>query len=287
MKVVPLSKMAKNMEVFPYTLILYLCFIQELEKKRREERMRQKQWEQRHRLGSFRRKAKLPVRSIESDPLSGPAQDEETPLQGLNQQLGLDSPPPPFSPSYSRRPSETGGTILRRASLVAPGLPGQAGYPTSASMSRHDRFRRRRSVSPLDPRDTLFRRSMSPSRYDDDEEPLLHGAVSPRYDERAVSPIHYGVDNELLDISPVPMSRRQSYDMSRSPRLSLATSPRDPTSFFTETDPIPYLRQLSAERRASATYSEGRPLVLPTERSYDRDTESQYDSDDPSRETRF
>ena len=246
--------------------------------------MRQKQWEQKHRLGSFRRKAKLPTRSSESDPLSAAGADEETPLQGLNQQLGLDSPPP-FSPSYSRRPSESGGTVLRRASLVAPGQPGPVGLQ---SVSRHDRYRRRRSVSPLDPRDTLFRRSMSPSRYDDDEEPLLHGAVSPRYDERALSPTLYGVDNELLDISPVPISRRASYDMSRSPRLSIATSPREHTSFFSETDPIPYLRQLSAERRASASYPEGRPLTLPTDRTYeDRDTESQYDSDDPNRDSRF
>ena len=215
--------------------------------------------------------------------MSGQGPEEEsTPLQGINQQLGLESPPP-FSPSYSRRPSETGGTVLRRSSLV-PGQPTGAG-----PVSRHDRFRRRRSVSPLDPRDTLFRRSMSPSRFEDDEEPLLHGAASPRYDERAMSPTLYGVDNELLDISPVPISRRQSYDMSRSPRLSLATSPREHTSFFSESDPIPYLRQLSVERRASASYPEGRPLTLPTDRGGydDRDTEDQYDSDDPTRETRF
>ncbi|XP_076470932.1 inositol 1,4,5-trisphosphate-gated calcium channel ITPR2-like isoform X2 [Babylonia areolata] len=34
--------------------------MEELEKKRREERMRQKLWEQKHRLGSFRRRARLP-----------------------------------------------------------------------------------------------------------------------------------------------------------------------------------------------------------------------------------
>ena len=246
--------------------------------------MRQKQWEQKYRLGSFRRKAKLPTRSIESDPLSGPGPEEETPLQGINQQLGLESPPP-FSPSYTRRPSDTGGTVLRRSSLVAPGPQTQSG-----PVSRHDRFRRRRSVSPLDPRDTLFRRSISPSRFEDDEEPLIHGAVSPRYDERAMSPTLYGVDNELLDISPVPMSRRQSYDMSRSPRLSLATSPREHTSFFAESDPMHYIRQLSVERRASLSYPEGRPLTLPTDRGGydDRDAEDQYeDSDDPTRETRF
>ena len=76
--------------------------------------MRQKVWEQKHRLGSFRRKAKLPVRSSSAEAIS-PAPQEE-PQQGL---LAIESqsPPPYLSPSYSRRQSVAG----RRGSVVGLG----------------------------------------------------------------------------------------------------------------------------------------------------------------------
>ena len=46
------------------------CMFQELEQKRRDERVKQKQWEQKHRLGSFRRRKGLPG-PRESDPTIG------------------------------------------------------------------------------------------------------------------------------------------------------------------------------------------------------------------------
>jgi hypothetical protein len=244
---------------------------QELEKKRLEERMRQKAWEEKHRLGSFRKKASLQTRSSE-DLLSSAQQDEQFTHQDTLQ-LAIESPPQGLSPSYSRRPSIS--ALQRRPSGVGPGYQPPA--------NRHDRYRRRRSVSPLDPRETLYRRS---SRgFDDDQEPLI-GALG--YEDRAQSPTLFGVDNDLLDITPVPFSRRQSL---RSPRLSLATSPREHTSFFAESDPMPYLRQLSQqysqERRLSQTYPEGRPLTLPPDRDLDRDDADSITSDGGTPETRF
>lgn len=225
--------------------------------------MRQKLWEQKHRLGSFRRKAKITDRSRSEDNLSTAQYDDQEPEQGQDMlQLAVDSPPQTLSPSYSRRPSASGPSGRR------PSVTGQAGYP--GPVNRHDRYRRRRSVSPMDPRDTLFRRS-SPSRMDDDMD-LSMGMQG--YDDRAQSPTLFGVESDLLDLTPVPISRRQSVDRHRSPRLSLAASPREQQSFFAETDPIPYLRQLShqysQERRMSQTFPEGRPLTLPSDR-YDRD----------------
>lgn len=238
---------------------------QELEKKRSEERMRQKLWEQKHRLGSFRRKAKINARSSSEDNLSAGQYDDQEPGHDILQ-LAVESPPQTLSPSYSRRQSISGQSGRR------PSIAGQ-GYQTP--VNRHDRYRRRRSVSPMDPRDTLFRRS-SPSRIDDDMDPYLAGAA---YDDRAQSPTLFGVDNDLLDISPVPISRRQSVDRHRSPRLSLATSPREHLSFFAESDPMPYLRQMShqysQERRLSQTFPEGRSLALHLE----RDREQRADTD--------
>ncbi|WAR13356.1 ITPR1-like protein, partial [Mya arenaria] len=255
---------------------------EELEKKRYEERMRQKAWEEKHRLNSFRRKTKIPQRSVSEDNLS--VRNEDMDRMDSQQhdtiQLAIESPPQGRSPSYSRRPSITsnlGGVVSRR-----PSGANILGYP--GATNRHDRYRRRRSVSPMDPRESIYRRS-SPGRYEDDE-PLI-------YDDRAQSPTLFGVDNDLLDITPVPISRRQSFDRLRSPRLSLATSPREHASFFSETDPMPYLRQMSQhysqERRQSQTFSEGRPLTLPQDRypDTDRGDADSVTSDDRTPETRF
>ena len=236
--------------------------------------MRQKLWEQKHRLGSFRRKAKINARSCSEDNLSTAQYDDQEQGQDILQ-LAVDSPPQTLSPNYSRRPSASGPSGRR------PSIAGQ-GYQTP--VNRHDRYRRRRSVSPMDPRDTLFRRS-SPSRMEDDFDSYMGGQG---YDDRVQSPTLFGVDNDLLDITPVPMSRRQSMDRHRSPRLSLATSPREHTSFFAESDPMPYLRQMthqySQERRLSQTFPEGRPLTLPSSDRYDRDrgdTDSVTSDDKP------
>ncbi|KAH3824393.1 hypothetical protein DPMN_126229 [Dreissena polymorpha] len=241
--------------------------------------MRQKAWEEKYRLGSFRKKAKVPPRSASEDNLSIRGGDDDDQPGQATLQLAIESPPQLLSPSYSRRQSLTGVT-MRRPSIVASG-PG--GRPL--------RDRRRRSVSPMDPRDALFRRR-SPSRYEDDHEPLIGGGYG--YDERVQSPTVFGVDNDLLDIAPVSMSRRQSFDRMRSPRMSLATSPREHTSFFAESDPMPYLRHLShqysQERRLSQTFPEGRPLTLPPDRLPDVDRERDADSvtsDDRIPETRF
>ncbi|KAL4233980.1 hypothetical protein ACF0H5_005635 [Mactra antiquata] len=246
---------------------------EELEKKRLEERMRQKAWEQKHRLGSFRKKAS---EKSSEDILSAVQQeDQDTTQRPDTHHLPIESPPQGLSPNFSRRPSVS--TVPRRMSIVP------TGYQTP--ISRHDKYRRRRSVSPLDQRELLYRRA-SPSRYDDDQEPLI-GALG--YDDRMQSPTLFGVDNDLLDITPVPISRRQS--LSRSPRLSLATSPRDHSSFFSENDPIPYLRQMthqySQERRHSQTFPEGRPLSLPRDPRDERGDADSIGSEDRTPETRF
>lgn len=241
--------------------------------------MRQKAWEEKHRLSSFRRRAKVPARSASEDNLSVRQDDADRHEYSQRRdtlQLAIDSPPQTLSPAYSRRQSMTSAGLARRQS--GAGLSGLAAAPTT----RHDRFRRRRSVSPMDPRDTVYRRS-SPGRYDD-EEPLMG------YDDRVQSPTLFGVDNDLLDITPVPISRRQSFDRLRSPRLSLATSPRDQLSFFSETDPMPYLRHLShqySERRQSQTFPDGRPLSLPPERYAEEDAGDADSILSDDRETRF
>lgn len=53
----------------------YDAQLQELEKKRHEERMRQKLWEQKHRLGSFRRRTRLPAALMDADQVA--PQEEE------------------------------------------------------------------------------------------------------------------------------------------------------------------------------------------------------------------
>ena len=72
---------------------------QELEKKRREERMRQKLWEQKYRLGSFRRRARLP----------GAVDTEATQMEEERDRdrarLGELSPLPPGLAGPGRRPS--------------------------------------------------------------------------------------------------------------------------------------------------------------------------------------
>lgn len=238
--------------------------------------MRQKAWEEKHHLSLFRKKTGVNARS-DDDLIVADQTDDQLPQQDTLQ-LSIDSPPHGLSPSYSRRPSIAG--VQRRPSGVGTGY--------QPPVNRHDRYRRRRSASPMDPRDSIYRRISR--AYDDDQEPLI-GAYG--YDERAQSPTIFGVDNDLLDITPVPFSRRQSFstERQRSPRLSLATSPREHTSFFAETDPIPYLRQMSQqysqERRLSQTFPEGRPLTLRPDKDKDQDDVDSVTSDDRPPETRF
>ncbi|KAK3610323.1 hypothetical protein CHS0354_029792 [Potamilus streckersoni] len=263
--------------LFQVTSIVEKQKREELERKRREERMRQKVWEQKYRLGSFRRKARLPFPTDQDSLLpsgtpqyDGPDQHTHASQSGLILPPSTDMPfyplqPPPRSPLQSvpssfqagRRPSDS---MSRRPSEVGLPPPSQAG--PLRGPSRHDKFRRRRSVSPIDPREMLFRRG-SPSRLED-EEPLL-STSSPRYEERIQSPPYFGLESDVLEISPVPMSRRASYEAPRSPRYpeSLSTSPRGAASFFADSDPMPYLRQYTqqlSEHRASLS-SESRSQI--------------------------
>ena len=94
-------------------------WFQELEKKRNEERIRQKEWEQRHRLGSFRRRAKLPVPADEDTTPSAPTTQGED--QSTQAGVGMASLPaqPPINPpqpgQYLRPVYPTTGQLSGRA----------------------------------------------------------------------------------------------------------------------------------------------------------------------------
>ncbi|GFR59759.1 inositol 1,4,5-trisphosphate receptor type 1 [Elysia marginata] len=104
--------------------------VEELEKKRGEERMKQKQWEQKHRLGSFRRRAKLPG-SGPSDGPGGPGGsggpggaggagaigDTQTLLPDDPRNMQLSPLPPTIGHPYNRRQSYGDYTGQLRASL--------------------------------------------------------------------------------------------------------------------------------------------------------------------------
>ncbi|XP_060552412.1 inositol 1,4,5-trisphosphate receptor type 2-like [Ruditapes philippinarum] len=225
---------------------------EELEKKRLEEKMRQVAWEERHRM--------VPIR----DSLNI-AQNEDYLLVSQEQEdqifdtLVVGSPPQGLSPTYSRRTSVA--TATRRPSAAG------SGYQTP--LNRHDKYRRRRSVSPME-KDTLYR-IVSPSRGYDDDLVSLSGTQVYGWEERIHSPTLFGLDEDVLDIIPVPYSRRQSFDRLRSPRLSIAPGHRELQTYYSESDPTPYLRQLAQqysqerERRLSQQFPDGQPLTLPPE----------------------
>lgn len=227
--------------------------------------MRQEAWEERHRL--------VPISGnlqnvVTNEDYLTIAQEQE---DHIHDTLVVGSPPQGLSPSYSRRTSVAAGT--RRPSAAG------SGYQTP--LNRHDRYRRRRSVSPMD--QSLFR-LVSPSRaVDDDQASQVYG-----WEERIHSPTLFGLDDDVLDIIPVSYSRRQSIDMLRSPRLSIAAGQRELQTYYSDSDPTPYLRQLAQqfsqerERRLSQQFPDGQSLTLPPERDTDRgDTESIVSEDLP------
>ncbi|XP_021341779.1 inositol 1,4,5-trisphosphate receptor type 2-like [Mizuhopecten yessoensis] len=224
---------------------------EELEKKRHEERARQKVWEHKHRLGSFRRRAKLPA-PLEKDPLTGlpvtPSQHDDHQSQGA---VGQVSPQPPsqyLKPVFPQPTGISGRTTPRRFSDVGLvtsmlGQRADAYTPMPSALSRFDRrpsaSSRSGSPSRLDHEPQRFRRR-SPSRYDDDE--LLLGSPD-HVGDRARSPSRsrMGSESDLRGKSPSPLSRRDTMTSMLSPRWadSRSASPRGATVFFPDTDPFP------------------------------------------------
>lgn len=238
--------------------------------------MRQSEWEEKHRLVPF--PGTLHAATSEEYLLAAEQEDQMHQLATL----GVDSPPLGLSPTYSRRPSIAAS--IRRSSAAG------SGYQTP--LNRRDRFRRRRSISPMDPKDPLFK-IVSPSRVYDDDQVSLTGTQLYGWEERIHSPTLFGLDEDILDILPVPYSRRQSL---RGQRLSIAPSTRDPSTYYSDTDPTPYLRQLAQqysqerERRLSQAFTDGQALTLPPEKEQDRGERGDTDSvvsDDVPPDTQF
>lgn len=266
-----------------------------MEKKRSEERVRQKVWEQKHRLGSFRRRAKLPAPS-EQDPLTGmlyphlPGEDPNAPP----------APQQYLKPTYPQAGTLSGRSSPRRYSDVglATSMLGKDKSELLSPLPSTSRFDRRPSIgsrsgspSRLD-RDRLRRRS--PSRYDDDDP--YYGSVSPiRYEDRLRSPSwsRQGSDGEIRPITPSPLTRRDTLTSGMlSPRWqeSRTTSPRGGIQFFPEAEAFPppppsfMDRRGSMDRRASDFRPESVEGLFdlpefehPGER--DRDADSSHSSD--------
>ncbi|XP_071092410.1 inositol 1,4,5-trisphosphate-gated calcium channel ITPR3-like isoform X4 [Haliotis cracherodii] len=217
---------------------------EELEKKRREEKMRQKIWEQKHRLGSFRRRARLPG-PTEPDPLMQISPAAATAQLTDDSRMMQLSPLPGLGPLH-RRPSISehghGSELqLRRASITdhsdllrrpsisdhsdfpirrpsisdhsdmyrRPSISDHAAFISGHRHRHHDRHRTMRSVSPLrheaDPR---FFRGPSPSRFDS-EEPYVRNLSPVRYDAGTRSPSRsrQGSETDLMGLSPVHTRR--------------------------------------------------------------------------------
>lgn len=104
---------------FTIITIKILILPQELEKKRNEERVRQKAWEQRHRLGSFRRRAKLPVPADEEGEPSVPTTQSE-------EQTTTTGPAPTPSPAQQPPSSIPPGQYLRPVYPTTGQLSGRA-----------------------------------------------------------------------------------------------------------------------------------------------------------------
>ncbi|XP_078335085.1 inositol 1,4,5-trisphosphate-gated calcium channel ITPR2-like [Crassostrea virginica] len=248
---------------------------EELEKKRNEERIRQKEWEQRHRLGSFRRRAKLPVPADEDTTPSAPTTQGED--QSTQAGVGMASLPaqPPINPpqpgQYLRPVYPTTGQLSGRATPgrrlsdvgLATSMLGRSDLlqpsTTSGFLSRPDRRTSITSRSGSPVRFDQFRRR-SPSRYEDDDD---HTGSPSRWDDRTRSPSRsrLGSDAEMRGFTPSPLSRRDTMIAPSvvSPRWgdSLSTSPRASMAFFPDSDPIPppppsYMsRRSSMDRRGS------------------------------------
>ncbi|CAG2222632.1 unnamed protein product [Mytilus edulis] len=236
---------------------------EELEKKRSEERVRQKVWEQKHRLGSFRRRAKLPA-PAEQDPLTGMIYPQ---LPGDEPTTQLAPPQQYLKPTYPQSGVLSGRTSPRRYSDVglATSMLGRDKSELLSPLPVASRYDRRpsigsRSGSPSRMEHDRLRRR-SPSRYDDDD-PYL-GSVSPiRYEDRLRSPSwsRQGSDGEIRPITPSPLTRRDTITSGMlSPRWqeSRTTSPRGGIQFFPESEAFPppppsfMDRRGSTDRRAS------------------------------------
>ncbi|PVD20342.1 hypothetical protein C0Q70_18496 [Pomacea canaliculata] len=109
--------------------------MEELEKKRHEERMRQKLWEQKHRLGSFRRRTRLPAALMDADQVA--PQEEERDRARL-----------PLSPLPS-------GLAARR-----PSIGDYTMRDTGARMAVYGEGTRRPSLSDRTLADQMAQRSM-------------------------------------------------------------------------------------------------------------------------------
>lgn len=186
-----------------------------MEKKRREERMRQKIWEQKHRLGSFRRRAKLPG-PTETDPLM--SQYDDPRMMQLT--------------PMARRQSETGMPGVRPRRRSSRGLtsvsPIRDGFPRGMSPSRYDG-------------DDVGLHGISPSRYEDRT--------------RSPSRSRHGSDPDILGLSPIYARRDMPGPMMLSPKWpdSRTASPRGATVFFPDTDSLHSLREEGPPDRSLPT----------------------------------
>ncbi|XP_055955374.1 inositol 1,4,5-trisphosphate receptor type 1 [Patella vulgata] len=220
--------------LYQVTTIVEKQRVEELEKKRREERMRQKIWEQKHRLGSFRRRARLPG-PTEPDPLMQ--------LQGASGQLDDTNRLLQLSPLAQL--AQLGQQVARRASQSAEHRDIGSTLRQHSISSQHGRHPRGGGGggSPLrhDSIDQRYFRGASPSRYD--EEPFPRNLSPVRYEDRTRSPSRsrHGSEPDLMGLSPVHTRREPSRDYGMlSPKWveSRAASPRGASIFFPDSDSL-------------------------------------------------
>lgn len=245
--------------------------------------MRQKQWEQKHRLGSFRRRAKLPIPSeAESGSQASPSQQDENRLsQMITHQMPSTRYPqlPSASLALARRFSDIGPTLFSH--FRQPILPPARG---DRGLDRLSRLQRSESPIRLE---YDGRHRHSPSRYDEDE-PLLRNLSPVRYEDRSPSRSPRASDPDLPGVSPSHLMRREppSRDQSLgmlSPKWSDGRSPRSTTVFFPDTDPFLYYREPPFPERLSTEVLpeelEGPAYMLDDEiptREHDPDTDSTH-----------
>lgn len=209
--------------------------------------MRQKIWEHKHRLGSFRRRAKLP----------GPRDPD--PLMSL-------------SPGQLDDPRLLALSSFRRGSDAGSFSPGGGQQPERrGSQSRSPKGRR--SLSPIHYPSEVGDGRYSPSRRELDDSNIR--SLSPvRFDEsRSRTPLasRQGSEAETIGMSPTHsrreyLSREPGSLLSPSWMESRSASPRA-SAFFPDSDMQHLAREHSpyGDRRTSISYSERRASIAPTD----------------------
>jgi hypothetical protein len=248
--------------------------------------MKQKLWEQKHRLGSFRRRAKLPA-PRETDPLMA-ALSPERYTTFTDQPLQPVPSTPQFPPLGSVSLLQASGRRLSDAGILRSDLF----RPPSTPLDRGPRDRRSSSPMRYD-QDTRVRRR-SPSLFEEEEEDLLRSLSPVRYDRSPARSRRGSEVDGMGRLSPLPPGLREapSRDFGMgilSPRRldGRSTSPRTGRVFFPDSEFSPLMREVTPPERLTTDWypdaTDEPPYMLPHEiptRERDPDTESAHSGED-------